>query len=288
MNEPEVISFFDIVSNTVTYVVVDPETKACAIIDSILDYDASSGRTSTKSADVVVDFIHQNGLKTQWVLETHPHADHFSAAPYLQEKLGGLIAIGEHIRDIQETFGRLFNPRSGFKADGSQFGKLFADEEIFSIGNLEAKVIHVPGHTAACVAYYIGDAVFVGDTLFMPDFGSARCDFPGGDAGKLFDSIQKLYALPDMTRVFVGHDYKSSNRNHFQWETTLNIQKTDNIHINSSVPRETFIEMRNKRDKTLKMPKLTLPSMQVNMRAGEFPEPEDNGIRYLKIPLNSI
>ena len=286
--KPEVISFFDEPTNTVTYIVSDPATKSCAIIDSVLDYNASSGRTSTESADEVIAFIEQGGLKTQWILETHAHADHFSAAPYLQKKLGGIIAIGEHIPDIQRVFGGLFNEGDKFKADGSQFGQLFKDNEVFNIGSLEAKIIYVPGHTPACVAYHVGDCVFVGDTLFMPDFGSARCDFPGGDAGTLYDSVHKLYELPDKTRMYLCHDYKAKGRDHFQWETTVGEQKSNNVHMNLSVSRDAFIKMRTERDKSLGMPKLILPSIQVNMRAGELPEPEENGVSYLKIPLNSV
>jgi len=287
-SKPEVISFFDEPTNTVTYIVADPETKACAIIDSVLDYSANSGRTTTKSADEVIAFIENGNLKTEWILETHAHADHFSAAPYLQSKLGGTIAIGAHIPDIQKVFGGLFNEDEGFKRDGSQFGKLFDDGETFKIGNLEADVIYVPGHTPACIAYYIGDSVFVGDTLFMPDYGSARCDFPGGDAGTLYDSVHKLYQLPDETRMYLCHDYKAKGRDHYMWETTVGEQKAKNIHLNTSVSRDEFIKMRTARDKTLDMPKLILPSIQINMRAGELPEPEENGTRYLKIPLNAV
>jgi len=287
-SKPEVISFFDQVTNTVTYIVSDLETNKCAIIDSVLDYDASSGRTKTTSADAVIEFIHQGGLSVQWILETHAHADHFSAAPYLQNKVGGIIAIGEHIPDIQKVFGGLFNTGDSFKEDGSQFGQLFKDNETFKIGNLDAKIIYVPGHTSACVAYHVGDAVFVGDTLFMPDFGSARCDFPGGDAGTLYDSVHKLYALPDETRMYLCHDYKAKGRDHYAWETTVGNQKKNNIHLNTSITRDEFIKMRTERDKTLAMPKLILPSIQVNMRAGELPEPEENGVSYLKIPLNSV
>lgn len=286
--KPEVISFFDEPTNTVTYVVIDPETKSCAVIDSVLNYNASSGRTSTESADEVIAFVKNANLETKWILETHAHADHFSAAPYLQKNLGGVIAIGEHIPDVQRVFGGLFNEGKEFKSDGSQFGRLFADNEVFKIGNLDARIIYVPGHTPACVAYHIGDAVFVGDTLFMPDYGSARCDFPGGDAGTLYDSVHKLYKLPDETRMYLCHDYKAKGRDHFQWETTVGDQKANNVHMNVSVSRDEFIKMRTERDKTLGMPKLILPSIQVNMRAGELPEPEENGVSYLKIPLNSV
>lgn len=288
MSKPDVVSFFDEATYTVTYIVSDPATQKCAIIDSVLDYEACSGRTTTTSADAVIDFIRQGNLDVEWILETHAHADHFSAAPYLQGKLGGTIAIGEHIPDVQRVFGGLFNESADFKTDGSQFGRLFKDNEVFKIGELEAQIIYVPGHTPACVAYHIGDAVFVGDTLFMPDYGSARCDFPGGDAGTLYDSVQKLYALPDETRMFLCHDYKAPGRDFYAWESTVGEQKAENIHMNNTVSREAFVEMRNARDKTLKMPKLILPSIQVNMRAGEMPPPEDNGQVYLKIPLNAV
>lgn len=286
--KPEVNSFFDEPTNTVTYVVSDPKTKSCAIIDSVLDYNANSGRTSTGSADAIIAMIKTQGLKTQWILETHAHADHFSAAPYLQEKLGGTIAIGAHIPDIQKVFGGLFNEDARFKRDGSQFGKLFADGEQFKIGDIVADVIYVPGHTPACIAYHIGDVVFVGDTLFMPDYGSARCDFPGGDAGTLYDSVHKLYGLPDETCMYLCHDYKAKGRDHYEWETTVGEQKANNIHLNTKISRDEFIQMRTARDKTLDMPKLILPSIQINMRAGELPEPEENGTRYLKIPLNAV
>ena len=288
MSQPNVVSFFDEITNTVTYLVADPETKKCAIIDSVLDYDASSGRTETSSADALIEFIHQGNLTVEWILETHAHADHFSAAPYLQKQVGGIIAIGEHIPDIQRVFGGLFNAGNDFKTDGSQFGRLFADNEVFKIGNLDAKIMYVPGHTPACVAYSVGNAVFVGDTLFMPDYGSARCDFPGGDAGALFDSVHKLYELPDATRMYLCHDYKAKGRDYYAWETTVGEQKRNNIHLNTSVTRDEFIKMRTERDKTLGMPKLILPSIQVNMRAGQLPEPEENGVSYLKIPLNSV
>ena len=288
MSQPFVKAFFDESTKTVTYIVTDPKTKTCAIIDSVLDYEANSGRTRTHSADKLISYIQQENLTVAWILETHAHADHFSAAPYLRKQVGGTIAIGEHIPDIQRVFGGLFNEGKDFKADGSQFGRLFTDNEVFKIGSLDAQIIYVPGHTPACVAYLIGNTVFVGDTLFMPDYGSARCDFPGGDAGALYDSVQKLYQLPDQTRMFLCHDYKSETRDHHVWETTIGDQKLLNIHLNKTISREAFISMRNARDKSLGMPKLILPSIQVNMRAGELPEPEANGTRYLKIPLNAV
>lgn len=288
MTKPHVHSFFDNYTFTVTHIASDPETKKCAIIDSVLNYNPNSGRTETTSADEVIAYVKDNNLEVQWILETHAHADHFSAAPYLHKQLGGTIAIGSHIPDIQKVFGGLFNEEGDFKRDGSQFGKLFDDGETFKIGNIDADVIYVPGHTPACIAYHIGDTVFVGDTLFMPDYGSARCDFPGGDAGTLYDSVHKLYTLPDETRMFLCHDYKAPGRDEFAWETTIGMQKRNNIHLNETITRDAFIEMRTARDKTLDMPRLILPSIQVNMRAGELPPAEDNGTRYLKIPLNAV
>lgn len=288
MKTPNIQSFFDDATFTVTHVVSDPATKACAIIDSVLDFEPNSGRTHTDSADAVIAFVKDQGLTVQWILETHAHADHFSAAPYLHEQLGGKIAIGAHIPDIQKVFGTLFNEGKEFARDGRQFHHLFDDNERFKIGELDGHVMYVPGHTLACIAYHIGDAVFVGDTLFMPDYGSARCDFPGGDAGTLYGSVHKLYQLPDETRVFLCHDYKAPGRDDYQWETTIGVQKRTNIHLNQSISRADFIAMRTARDKTLAMPRLILPSIQVNMRAGAFPPPEDNGQRYLKIPLNAV
>lgn len=285
---PVVKTFFDEATNTATYVVSEPLGKSCAVIDSVLDYEAKSGRTSTTSVDAVISYITENGLTCEWVLETHAHADHFSAAPYLRDCLGAKIAIGEHIPDIQKVFGRIFNAGDRFKTDGSQFDALFKDGEIFHIGALPVHVICTPGHTPACVSFHIGDAVFVGDTLFMPDYGTARCDFPGGDAAALYQSIQKLFVLPDETRVYLCHDYKAAGRDEFQWETTIGIQKQSNIHIRDGVSESEFVKMRNARDKTLGLPKLILPSIQVNMRAGELPPPEDDGHHYLKIPINKV
>jgi len=284
--DPIVDAFFDEQTNTVTYVVADPKTRSCAIIDSVLDFNPESGETSTNSADEVIAHIGAQGYHVQYILETHAHADHFTAAPYLQEQLGGVIAIGREIDDVQKVFGGLFNAGEDYKADGSEFGRLFDDGDCFEIGELACRVLHVPGHTPACVAYHIGCTVFVGDTLFMPDFGSARCDFPGGDAGTLYDSVQKIYALPDDARLFVAHDYKAPGRDHFAWETTIGEQKRSNKHLRVGISREAFVDMRTKRDETLRLPKLIMPSIQVNMRAGRLPEPEDNGIAYLKIPLN--
>jgi glyoxylase-like metal-dependent hydrolase (beta-lactamase superfamily II) len=285
---PHVKAFFDEATFTVTYVVRDPDSNACAIIDSVLDYDPASGRTSHGSADAVIAHVRAEGLDVAWQLETHAHADHLSAAPYLQAALGGRMAIGEKIVRVQDTFGALFNAGSDFARDGRQFDHLFKDGERFSIGGLEGVALHVPGHTPACLAYVIGDAVFVGDTLFMPDYGTARCDFPGGDAAMLYRSIQRLLALPDETRVFLCHDYRAASRADFRWETTIGAQRRNNIHIHTGVTEAEFVTLREARDRTLDMPRLILPSVQVNMRGGHFPEPEDNGVRYLKIPLNTV
>ena len=285
---PIVECFFDEVTNTATYVVSEPDGNSCAVIDSVLDYDANAGRTSTTSADAVIDYIRKNGLNCEWILETHAHADHFSAAPYLRDKIGGKIAIGEHIPEIQRVFANIFNAGAAFEPDGSQFDELLKDGQKFHIGAMPVHVIFTPGHTPACVSYHIGDAVFVGDTLFMPDYGTARCDFPGGDAATLYSSIQKIFELPDKTRMFLCHDYKAAGRDMFIWETTIGIQKASNIHIHDGVTQADFVMMRNARDKTLGLPKLILPSIQVNMRAGELPPPEDDGHHYLKIPINRV
>jgi glyoxylase-like metal-dependent hydrolase (beta-lactamase superfamily II) len=285
---PIVKAFFDEATFTVSYVVRDPDSNACAIIDSVLDYDAASGRTAERSAQAVVDYVRAEGLEVIWQIETHAHADHLSAAPVLQEALGGRLAIGERILKVQDTFGKLFNAGSDFVRDGRQFDHLFRDGERYAIGGLEAIALHVPGHTPACMAHVIGDAVFVGDTLFMPDYGTARCDFPGGDAGTLYDSIQRLLALPDETRVFLCHDYLAPGRETFVWETTIAAQRAENVHVHSGVSRADFVALREARDRTLDMPRLILPSVQVNMRGGHLPEPEDNGVRYLKIPLNAV
>ena len=285
---PLVRAFFDEATFTVSYVVRDPASKSCAIIDSVLDYDPASGRTSHGSADAVIAYVRAEGLEVVWQLETHAHADHLSAAPYLQAALGGRLAIGEKIVRVQETFGALFNAGSDFARDGRQFDHLFQDGEAFAIGALQAIALHVPGHTPACLAYVIGDAVFVGDTLFMPDYGTARCDFPGGDAATLYRSIQRLLTLPDATRVFLCHDYKAPERTEFAWETTIGEQRRDNVHVHADVSEAAFVTLREARDKTLGMPRLILPSVQVNMRGGHLPEPEDNGVRYLKIPLNAV
>jgi glyoxylase-like metal-dependent hydrolase (beta-lactamase superfamily II) len=281
-------AFFDEATNTITYVVQEPEGRACAIVDSVLDFDYASGRTDTRSADAVIDFVTREGLKVEWILETHVHADHLSAAPYLQERLGGQIGIGEKITVVQETFGKVFNEGTRFQRDGSQFDRLFVQGDSFMIGQMRGDVLHTPGHTPACLTYVIGDAAFVGDTLFMPDFGTARCDFPGGSAETLWESVQKILALPDDTRIFVGHDYKAEGRDHYAWETTVGEQKRLNRHVGAGKSREDFIRMRTARDATLAMPRLIVPSLQVNMRAGQMPEPEDNGVSYLKVPVNGL
>ena len=285
---PLVHAFFDEATNTITYVVQEPQGRACAIIDSVLDFDYASGRTDTRSADAVVAFVRDKGLSVEWILETHVHADHLSAAPYLQERVGGKIGIGEKITVVQETFGKVFNEGTRFQRDGSQFDRLFVQGDSFMIGQLRGDVLHTPGHTPACLTYVLGDAAFVGDTLFMPDFGTARCDFPGGSAETLFESVQKILALPDETRIFVGHDYKAPGRDEFAWETTVGAQKALNIHIGAGRPKADFVAMRQKRDATLAMPRLIVPSLQVNMRAGQMPEPEDNGVSYLKVPINGL
>lgn len=288
MNRPKVTGFFDEATNTVSYVVADPETRICAIIDSLLDFDQASGRTRTDSADRMIAFVREQGLTCEWIIDTHVHADHLTAAPHIQQQLGGKTGIGAHISTVQKVFARIFNEGQSFHTDGSQFNHLFQDGETYKIGSLDARAIHTPGHTPACMSHLIGDALFVGDTIFMPDFGTARCDFPGGDAGTLYDSIQKLFALPDETRVFLCHDYKAPGRDEYIWETTIGAEKQLNIHVRSGTSRDAFIRMRTARDATLAMPKLILPSVQINMRAGELPEPEDNGQRYMKIPINAL
>jgi glyoxylase-like metal-dependent hydrolase (beta-lactamase superfamily II) len=286
---PDVATFFHEPTFTAAHVVSDPDTKKAAIIDSVLDFDQASGRTSTQAAEEIAAHVEKHGLKVEWLLETHAHADHLSAAPWLKEKLGGKIAIGRQITTVQDVFGKVFNEGTEFRRDGSQFDHLFDDGESFAIGNVAALALHVPGHTPADLAYAIGDAAFVGDTMFMPDYGTARADFPGGDARALYRSIRRLMELPDETRVFLCHDYKAlPNRKHFVWETTMGAQRTANVHVHEGVSEEEFVKMRTQRDATLEMPQLILPSVQVNMRAGHLPDPEDNGRRYLKLPLDSL
>ncbi len=285
---PKVHAFFDEATNTLSYVVQEPQGSACAVIDSVLDFDPASGRTDTRSADAVAAFIRDRGLRLEWVLETHVHADHLSAAPYLQERLGGRIGIGERITEVQQTFGKVFNEGTRFARDGSQFDRLFRDGDSFMIGQMRAAVMHTPGHTPACLTYVIGDAAFVGDTLFMPDFGTARCDFPGGSAEAMWDSIQRILALPEETRIFVGHDYKAEGRETHAWETTVGDQKRLNRHVGAGRTRADFVAMRQARDATLAMPRLIIPSLQVNMRAGRMPEPEADGKVFLKVPVNGM
>lgn len=286
--KPIVKSFFDETTFTITHVIYQAKGSECAIVDSVMNFDPKSGRMTTNSADQVMDFVRENELKVQWLLETHAHADHISAAPYLRKNLGGLIGIGKGIKEVQRVFKRVFNFEKSFNEDGEQFDYLFSDEEVFYIGDLRIKAMHVPGHTPADMAYVVEDVLaFVGDTLFMPDVGTARCDFPGGDAHVLYQSVQKLYSLPPETRLFLCHDYPPKGRE-AMWETTVEEQRKKNIQINESISEEQFVEMRMARDATLSMPTLILPSIQINIRAGELPTPEDNGTHYLKIPINAI
>jgi glyoxylase-like metal-dependent hydrolase (beta-lactamase superfamily II) len=284
---PNVHAFFDPDTWSLTYIVQDPNSRSCAIVDPVLDYEAASGQTTTESADEVVAKVEAENLTVEWILETHVHADHLSAAPYLQKRLGGKIGIGAHITEVQNIFGNLFNAEPEFHRNGSQFNQLFADGDTFAIGGLTVTAMHTPGHTPACMTYHIGDSLFVGDTLFMPDFGTARCDFPGGNASALYQSIQRLFTLPPETRIFMCHDYMPNGRE-MRYESTVGEQKKFNIHLHDGISEDEFVTMRSAKDKTLGMPALMLPSVQVNMRAGELPPPEDNGIRYLKIPLDAV
>jgi glyoxylase-like metal-dependent hydrolase (beta-lactamase superfamily II) len=277
-------AFFDEPTNTVSYLISDPETKRAAIVDPVLDYDHASGKAATASADAILAAADKDGLTIDWVLETHAHADHLSGAPYIKLKTGAKVGIGEHIRDVQKIFRPVFNA-TDMRGDGSEFDRLFADGERFQVGSLEVEVMHVPGHTPADIAYRIGDAVFVGDTLFMPDFGTARADFPGGDARQLYRSIQRLLALPPETRLFMCHDYKAPGRDQYAWETTVAEQRTQNAHVKEGVSEDEFVSMREARDATLAAPQLLMPSIQVNMRAGHLPPPDPNGVQYLKIPV---
>ncbi|GAB3484778.1 MBL fold metallo-hydrolase [Azotobacter salinestris] len=282
-------AFFDPATSTYSYVVSDPQTRQCALVDPVLDYDPAAGRTSHQSADRLIAHVREQGLRVQWILETHVHADHLSAGHYLKGRLGGQLAIGDRITMVQNTFGKLFNAEAEFATDGRQFDHLFHDGEHFTIGGIEARALHTPGHTPACMTYLIGDAAFVGDTLFMPDYGTARCDFPGGDARTLYRSIHdKLFHLPDETRVFMCHDYKAPGREEHLYETTIGAERTQNVHIHEGIGEEQFVAMRQARDATLDMPTLILPSVQINMRAGELPPAESNGTRYLKIPLDVL
>lgn len=284
--KPDVKAFFDQATNTISYVVKDPASQSCAVIDSVMDIDYAAGRITYDHADEIINYIQANDLKLEWIIETHVHADHLSAAPYIQSKLGGKIGIGEQILVVQDTFGKIFNEGTEFQRDGSQFDALFKDGDTYKIGNLEAFVLATPGHTPACMSHIIGDAAFVGDTLFMPDGGSARADFPGGDAGTLYDSIQKILALPEETRLFMCHDYGPNGRD-IQWETSVGEQKAHNIHVGNGRTREEFVKSRTERDATLAMPKLIIPSLQVNMRGGTVPTDEE-GKPLLKIPVNAL
>lgn len=284
--KPEVTSFFDPATNTISHVVKDPGSVACAVVDSVMDIDYAAGRITYDHADEIIAHIRARGLLLDWLIETHVHADHLSAAPYIQRALGGRIGIGRNITLVQDTFGKIFNEGTEFQRDGSQFDRLFDDGDSYRVGQLACRAIHTPGHTPACMTHVMGDAAFVGDTLFMPDGGSARADFPGGDAGQLWDSIQKVLALPDETRLFMCHDYGPNGRD-IRWETTVGEERAHNIHI-AGKTREEFIALRTARDATLAMPRLIIPSLQVNMRAGELPPPDDSGKRFLKVPIDGL
>ena len=284
---PEVKAFFDNDSYTISYVVTDPATKKAAIIDSVMDFDYASGTISYDHADMIIEYVTTQKLDVEWLIETHVHADHLSAAPYIQQKLGGKLGISDRISEVQKVFGKMFNVGTEFERDGSQFDQLFADRDRYKIGELDGVAIATPGHTPACMVHLIGDAVFVGDTLFMPDGGTARADFPGGDARTLYQSIQKILALPDETRMFVCHDYAPNGRE-FLWETTVGAQRANNIHVGNNASEDGFVEMREKRDASLAMPRLIIPSIQVNMRAGHMPDAEENGATYLKVPIQGL
>lgn len=285
--KPDVTAHFHNATNTITYIVADPSGGRCSIIDSVRDYDPRSGRMSTDFADKVIDCVRERGYTVDWILETHAHADHPTAAPYIQEQLGGRIAIGQHVSEVQATFKSIFNLGEDFATDGSQFDHLFGDNEDFKVGEITARVMHTPGHTPACVTYVVGDAVFVGDTLFMPDFGTARADFPGGDAATLFRSIQRTLSLAPETRLFMCHDYGPEGRK-FAWETTVAEELSDNVHVREGVSEEEFVKTRTERDNGLDLPALILPSLQINIRAGRMPPPDDNGVSYLRIPINQF
>jgi len=285
---PMVQGFFDTRTNTISYVVTDPETNKCAIIDSVMDFEPNGATISFESADSVISYVKERGLQVEWILETHVHADHLSAAPYLHEKLGGKLAIGKYIIAVQKTFGKVFNEGTDFERDGSQFDRLWEDGDNFKLGNIPAFVMHTPGHTPADMVYVIGDTIFAGDTMFMPDFGTARCDFPGGSADILYESSQKIFALPEEMRMYMCHDYLPEGRDEYQWETTVGEQKKNNIHLKEGTDPNRFVQMREDRDATLDMPKLIIPSIQVNMRAGKLPKSEGNEHVYLKTPINSV
>ena len=285
--KPEVKAFFDPATNTISYVVKDPASASCAVIDSVMDLDYAAGRITYEHADAIIGYVREHGLTVEWLIETHAHADHLSAAPYIQEKVGGKLGIGKNITVIQDVFGKIFNEGTEFQRDGSQFDRLFDDGETYEIGGMQAFVMYTPGHTPACMTHVIGNAAFVGDTLFMPDGGSARADFPGGDAGTLYDSIQKVLALPAAMRLFMCHDYGPNGRE-IRWETTVADEKADNIHVGGGKTREEFVAMREARDKTLNMPALIIPSLQVNIRAGELPPGDNQGDIFLKVPVNKF
>ena len=286
--QPQVEAFFHEPTNTASYVVRDARSNACAIVDSVLDYEAASGRTSTASAEAIARYVEEHGLRCEWILETHAHADHLSAAPYLKERLKSRIGIGANITIVQNVFGKIFNAGTEFQRDGGQFDALFGEGAEITIGTLRGRALHTPGHTPACMTYIFGDAAFIGDTLFMPDYGTARCDFPGGDARTLYKSVQKLFALPGQTRLFLCHDFLAPGRGEYKWETTVAEQKAHNIQIHQGVTEDEFAAMRKARDATLRMPALILPSVQVNMRAGYLPPVESNGVIYLKLPVNLL
>jgi glyoxylase-like metal-dependent hydrolase (beta-lactamase superfamily II) len=285
---PDVTAFFDNDSNTVTYVVADPSSGACAVIDPVLDFDSAAGRTHHESADRIIEFIRSKNLSVQWIIETHVHADHLSSAPYIKSQLGGRLAIGEKITEVQSVFGKLFNTGESFYLDGRQFDHLFADNEPLQVGNITGIAMHTPGHTPACSTIVIGDAAFVGDTMFMPDYGTARADFPGGDARTLYRSIRRVLDLPASTRLFMCHDYKAPGRDEYAWETTVAEQRAANVHVHDGVSEDEYVAMREARDATLSMPRLIIPSVQVNMRAGQMPPAESNGVQYLKVPINAL
>jgi glyoxylase-like metal-dependent hydrolase (beta-lactamase superfamily II) len=287
LTRPDVTGFFDRDTNTISYVIKDPVSSACAIIDAVMDFDYASGRISTTSADKLIEHITAHGLKLEWLIETHAHADHLSGAPYIQQRLGGKIGIGEHIRTVQDVFGKVFNEGTEFQRDGSQFDRLFRDGDTYAIGGMTTQVLHTPGHTPACTTHVIGDAAFVGDTLFMPDGGTARADFPGGDARILFHSIRRVLSLPPATRLFMCHDYGPGGRE-IAYETTVAKERADNIHVRDGVTEDEFVALRTARDKTLPQPKLIIPSLQVNMRAGHLPPPDKSGRQFLKVPINGL
>ncbi len=288
MQRPQVQAFFDPHTHTFSYVAWDAATRRAAVLDAVLDYDAASGRTGLGNVDMLVAWVRAQRLSVEWIIDTHVHADHLSAAAHVRAELGGTLAIGEHIRAVQATFGDLFHAEPEFARDGSQFDHLFVDNEHYRVGDIDAVAMHTPGHTPACMTHVIGDAAFVGDTLFMGDYGTARCDFPGGDAATLYRSIQRIFALPDTTRIFLCHDYKAPGRDTYAHETTVAEERAHNVHVHAGVSEAQFVALRQQRDATLSMPTLLLPAVQVNMRAGQLPPAEANGVRYLKIPLDAI